>query len=133
MKLNFLQQIYSFTWEISWDLWEIWYELGQREGGGGALVGKANLKIDDYRCGKSTVMNTAGFAKCKTFKNLSPKYCQVLFFSVIWCFTLKVFYFTCVLFPPRVLSFSLSRRLLRQHSFTAACEMFTASNRIHGH
>lgn len=132
MKLNFLQQIYSFTWEISWDLWEIWYELGQR-GGGEALVGKANLKIDDYRCGKSTVMNTAGFAKCKTFKNLSPKYCQVLFFSVIWCFTLKVFYFTCVLFPPRVLSFSLSRRLLRQHSFTAACEMFTASNRIHGH
>lgn len=126
MKLNFLQQIYSFTWEISWDLWEIWYELGQRGGG-------ANLKIDDYRCGKSTVMNTAGFAKCKTFKNLSPKYCQVLFFSVIWCFTLKVFYFTCVLFPPRVLSFSLSRRLLRQHSFTAACEMFTASNRIHGH
>lgn len=102
-------------------------------GGGEALVGKANLKIDDYRCGKSTVMNTAGFAKCKTFKNLSPKYCQVLFFSVIWCFTLKVFYFTCVLFPPRVLSFSLSRRLLRQHSFTAACEMFTASNRIHGH
>lgn len=33
------------------------------KGGGKALVGKANLKIDDYRCGKSTVMNTAGFAK----------------------------------------------------------------------
>lgn len=54
---------------------------GKGRGGGVALVGKANLKIDDYRCGKSTVMNTAGFAKCKTFKNLSPKYCQVLFFS----------------------------------------------------
>lgn len=123
MKLNVLRHIYSFTWEISWDLWEIWYELGQR--GKKVLVGEANLKVDDYRCGKSTVMNTAGFAKCKTFKNLAPKYCQVIFFSAALVLYVKGVLFHLCFVHPWCFVFLFVEML---HSFTAACEIFTASN-----
>lgn len=71
-------------------------------------MGEANLKVDDYRCGKSTVMNTAGFAKCKTFKNLAPKYCQVIFFSAALVLYVKGVLFHLWFFFV-VLSFSLSR------------------------